>query len=707
MAERFNPTPRTLAENLALEKKIRAMSGAYGKNRSNYGGGAQLRSTFDLEGPESLGANINIPALDGGFGSDDRRNVLGQLGLGASSDPSVQAAIREELKDRTSGSESFNFPVERFSFGPEGNFLGGLMEPQETIFGNTPTGDLPTSGGPTFNSEDNLQEIMADLTRAERQIKDNAILPRFDQELIEGTGEGLATGNIKNVLKSESDEIDALLGNDPVFDDPMGDIAAELAEIEKAKRIKKELIRNETELSEAQTPAEKKYFDTPGGGGRDAAAMSKEKKEKTENNAEKAFIASMDDFVLAARGENPKGPKNKTIEQYKQEFADATGIDVSGKVDNRLALMAGGLSLLQNKAGKDFNVGKMLKSFGEAGEAAMPALTTARNEAKKAGLSAGKFALEMQSSDETKRKTAAEKAMNRAAYYVMPKGEGIGGFIKNMDKAKKQRLNVFELNALTTNPEFDENFEVISAANYTAIATKAMESPEAVENFASTKTKQALFSGDEIDPMFILDVFDVNPNIENGPEYGKISGGSKAHEPVYRALSSSLKALNRADEKLAGAVALVEGGAANTTNQLVSWFKGVGSQLGIVGVEGNSPTEQLQFYLKSLKVENAAAILGEAGKTLSDSDRALVEEIISKLSTVPFNGDNPEVIVAKLKEFRIKIIEKKRNDIKEAYRNLDGFARQDTSALWSDGQWSEDDDAEYKRLVKKYKSKED
>jgi len=276
-----------------------------------------------------------------------------------------------------------------------------------------------------------------------------------------------------------------------------------------------------------------------------------------------------------------------------------------------------------------------------------------------------------------------------------------------MDKAKSQRLNVFELNALTSNPEFDENFEVISASNYTAIATKAMESPEAVENFASTKTKQALFSGDKIDPMFILDVFDVNPNIENGPDYGKISGGPKAHEPVYRALSSSLKALNRADDKLAGAVALAEGGAANTTNQLVSWFKGVGSQLGISGVEGNSPTEQLRFYLKSLKVENAAAILGEAGKTLSDSDRQLVEEIISELSTLPFNGDNPEVIVAKLNEFRVKVIEKKRNDIKEAYRNLDGFARQDTSALWSDGQWSEDDDAEYKRLVKKYKNKED
>jgi len=523
-------------------------------------------------------------------------------------------------------------------------------------------------------------------------IQDNAALPRFDQ--------GLGTGNLnqEEILKAEAAEIDALLGNDPVFDDPMGDIAAELAEIEKAKRIKKELIRNETELSEAQTPAEKKYFDTPGGGGRDAAAMSKE---QTEKRTEEAFIAGMDDFILAARGENPKGPKKKTIEQYKKEFSDATGIDVSGKVDKKSALMAFGLALMKNK-GRD-----ILTELGEAGEKAMPELAAARNEAKQAGLSAGKFALEMQSSDETKRKTAAEKAMNRAAYYVMPKGEGIGGFIKNMDKAKKQRLNVFELNALTTNPEFDENFEVISEANYTAIATKAMEAPEAVENFASTKTQQALFSGDKIDPMFILDVFDVNPNIENGAEYGKISGGSRAHEPVYRALSSSLKALNRADEKLAGAVALAEGGAANTTNQLVSWFKGVGSQLGVSGIEGNSPTEQLQFYLKSLKVENAAEILGEAGKTLSDADRQLVAELIGDLSTLPFTGDNPEVIVAKLKEFRVKIIEKKRNDIKEAYRNLDGFARQDTSALWSDGQWSEDDDAEYKRLVKKYKSKED
>ena len=684
----FNPAPRTDEQNAALINAIKAQSGAFGKNKSNFGLTAGLRSAFDLEGPESLGIMAQIPSLVNSSGDRSafpRSSAIKALNL----DPETERMYLE----KTEGSESLTVPsmFENMSFGPEGNFLGGL---------ELGGGNLTSPSGIEFErvsgGNDNLETIMAELEAARREVKDSGVLPRFDQEVIEGSGKGLSTKNIEKVLEAEAAEIDALLGNNPVFDNPMGDIESLIEQAKSAEQSLKEEERLGIDPPKAPTIASMDEDNRTG-----AAAQEKNQKDQAEDRSEKAFIAGMDDFILAARGENPKGPEKKTIEQYKQEFSDATGIDVSGKVDKKSALMAFGLALMKNK-GRD-----ILTEFGEAGEAAMPELAAARKEAKQAGLSAGKFALEMQSSDESKRKTAAEKAMNRTQYYVMPKGEGVGGFIKNMDKAKSQRLNIFELNALTTNPEFDENFEVISASNYTAIATKAMESPEAVENFASTKTKQALFSGDKIDPMFILDVFDINPNIENGPDYGKISGGSKAHEPVYRALSSSLKALNRADDKLAGAVALAEGGAANTTNQLVSWFKGVGSQLGVGDVEGNSPSEQLGFYLKSLKVENAAAILGEAGKTLSDSDRQLVEEIISSLSTLPFTGDNPELIVAKLKEFRIKVIEKKRNDIKEAYRNLDGFARQDTSALWSDGQWSEDDDAEYKRLVKKYKNKED
>ena len=262
MAEEFNPTPRTLEENLALIKKIRAMSGAYGQNQSNYGGGAQLRSTFDLEGPEALGAGINIPALDDGFGADDRRSVLGRLGYGASDLPSIQSAIRDRLLEKTSGSESFNLPVEKFSFDKEGNFLTGLMEPQNNMFGFPTTGDLPTEGGPTFDVEDDLQTIMADLEAANREIKDNAVLPRFDQELIEGTSDGLSTRNIENVLKAESDEIDALLANNPVFDDPMeiattieesggrGDINEEPGD--RKKYAAEQFRKKEEELANAQ-----------------------------------------------------------------------------------------------------------------------------------------------------------------------------------------------------------------------------------------------------------------------------------------------------------------------------------------------------------------------------------------------------------------------------------------------------------------------
>ena len=87
-------------------------------------------------------------------------------------------------------------------------------------------------------------------------------------------------------------------------------------------------------------------------------------------------------------------------------------------------------------------------------------------------------------------------------------------------------------------------------------------------------------------------------------------------------------------------------------------------------------------------------LLGESGKTLSDADRNLVKELIGDLRLLPFTGDNPQVIAAKLNEFRQKIIVKKRNEVLNAFRNLDGIARQDTSDLWGDSNWSEEDEAE-------------
>jgi len=631
-----------------IDKKVNNMAEPTGNQLAN-----TLKTLFQTEGPESGGTYFEIPSYESSPGG--RLDMFKQIGEKFSpvikqnpSKSGIYQGIADDIKKRTEGADGL------------GIFLDDPFKSSELEF-------------------------------AKREIIKNAGLEDLaNSNLYPSGSEGMSLTK-KKILEDQASRIENMPNNSAAFDESgLDQIAATLAEAQKPS-----FFNAGDAMSAGQAGAlESSLLDSSTSKGPDDGLRGGSFK----NIEEEAFIAGMEDYIKAARGESPTGPKKKTIDHYKEEFSKATGIDVSGKVDKSQALMSFGLALMQNKAGKGFNLGKMLSGIGVAGDAAMPELAAARKEAKQASLSAGKFALEMQSSDESKRKAAAEKAMNRTQYYVMPKGEGVGGFIKNMDKAKSQRLNVFELNALTTNPEFDENYEIISASSYTELAKKALEVPEAKDLFAKTKTDLNLL-GDGANPMFTLSIFDVNPNNENAPDYGKISGGAKAHEPVYRALATSLKSLNAEDAKLAKAVALAEGGAATTPEMILNWAKGVGNKFGFE-IKGNTPTDQLNFFLNKLSVENAAEILGESGKTLSDADRGLVKGLIGELKTI--SGDNPDEIAAKLREFREKIIVKKRNDILNAYRNLDGYARQDTSDLWGDGDWSESDEAELIKLRKSY-----
>ena len=662
-----------------LERQKQAYEN-YAKNPDNRGLGAELRSLFAAEGPEAAGTFVNIPGAD--FSPGGRMSAMMELRDKLNfKNPDALESYLEDIAGRTMGYEGLSIPVE------------GLVQDEGGFFGGG--GPFMSEGGQQFG----FGEDLADLEKARREIQDNAFKT-----------EPIGNLNQKALLEKQAAESNIAareaLGEESAFQpsalDEIGSILSSLDNTETQDTV--------TSVEESTDGIEEILKEITGGGRGKVVEKPGERKaylesgEISQDQIDSGFMAAMDDYIAAARGENPKGPEKKTIEKYKEEFSKATGIDVSGKVDKSSALMAFGLALMQNKAGKGFNVGKMLTSIGTAGEAAMPELAAARKEAKQASLSAGKFALEMQSSDEAKRRAATEKAMNRSSYYVMPKGEGIGGFIKNMDKAKKQRLNVFELNALTTNPEFDQNYEIISDASYTELAAKALEKPEATEYFTKTKSPVNLL-GEGASSIFTFQAFDVNPNLgDDGPQYGKLAGGTKAGDPIYRELISSLKSLNVEDEKLANAVALAEGGAATTPEMLVNWAKGAANKLGF-DVEGNTPTDQLTFFLNKLSVENAADILGESGKTLSDTDRALVKGLIGELKGI--GGDNPDEIAAKLREFRTKIIVKKRNDIMGALRTLDGYTREDYSDLYDDGDWSADDDAEYTRLIKKYRSKED
>ena len=180
------------------------------------------------------------------------------------------------------------------------------------------------------------------------------------------------------------------------------DLYRQLAEIEARAKDKKipdvdfidpslaEANKEQTRISQAKAEeealsAQEKSFDQP------------EPTETAFMEAIKQFMADAGKQDVAVEGET----KKQKLDRYKKEFEEATGIDASGKVDKSRALMAFGLSLMQNRAGSGFNVGRILSSVGEAGEAAMPELNKAIDRADAAKLAAGKYALEQVRSDES------------------------------------------------------------------------------------------------------------------------------------------------------------------------------------------------------------------------------------------------------------------------------------------------------------------
>ena len=113
---------------------------------------------------------------------------------------------------------------------------------------------------------------------------------------------------------------------------------------------------------------------------------------------QKEGVALQDAYMQAMQSISDTPAKGKTLEDYKKEFAEATGIDPSGKIDKSDALMAFGLALLQNRAGKGFSAA--LRGIGQAGEKAQPLLMEAKKQAKAERLAAGKYALDMIKRDE-------------------------------------------------------------------------------------------------------------------------------------------------------------------------------------------------------------------------------------------------------------------------------------------------------------------
>ena len=401
-------------------------------------------------------------------------------------------------------------------------------------------------------------------------------------------------------------------------------------------------------------------------GGLNSMSIS-ESQAVTQKQADEGFLAAMDDFFEAARGAGPAVPEKRTIEEYKKAFSEATGIDTSGNVDKKDALMAFGLALMQNKAGKGFNVGKMLQSVGEAGDKAMPALQRAKALAREGALAGGKYALQTQAADEATRAAGAEKAMNRSSYYVYendPEGKPYGRF----DNGKTVQLNKYELNKLLNDPEFDSKYSFISGAQYNEVLKEKNAIPEYGDQW--DKNEKISLIGDDDGPEIFKVTGARRSSNYKGPRTGNSLQLAESPDEVYRRIMKEQDKVNLLSDQFTTAVSQIQEGV-SIPSQIGSAVTMGLRNLGFNVGDGTTSIKEVKNFLVRVQATNAANILGEAGKTLSDNDRKMVANIVGNMD---FNTATEEELLSKLGYVYEMVVDRSQANIDTALDTLENEA---------------------------------
>jgi len=384
----------------------------------------------------------------------------------------------------------------------------------------------------------------------------------------------------------------------------------------------------------------------------------------SEKIAEDTFKQAMDEFLGMARGASPED-RERTLEDYKKEFAAATGVDISGKVDKSQALMALGLGLMQNRAGKGFNVGKILNAVGQAGEKALPELEKAKNKAQTAALAAGKYALESRGSDRAKDEATEKDLMNRGKYWVYKKGSK-GAEFEGFDNGEFVDLNKYELNKLIENSDFEKQYEFINASDRMAILEKRAEGVDLGDAWDGYE-RISLIGGkaDDVPPELQVLAAAANPNYGGKTPTGYKLG--ETPETVVRRFGELQKSITSGAAKFESLISAIDSGVSIPDQMVSTVYTGL-RNLGFN--VGDQPTDiaQARTMLKEIAVREATNILQESGKTLSDNDRKRVEELVGEISFV--SGD-AALIKKKLKEIYRLTVEKPQENLDRAIDWLD------------------------------------
>ena len=302
-------------------------------------------------------------------------------------------------------------------------------QPQPSLDPNTKLNDIDVMGFgaiPSASSEDLKKSLIPDQSLEKNLVREDNINNR-----IAGLGE---VGSSNMGGKGQGGDPKAGIGGIGV-----GDIGAggnKRAELEAKILEDQQVVEEERGIAGEITGDEI--------GATDPTEAPKSKFQQNQDSLQALFTSAMDEQKQLF-GDLADDTGEKSIEDYKAQFQKATGIDVSGEPDNKMALMSLGLSLMQNKAGKGFNLSNILTSVGEAGEAAMPAFQKAKDDARAGQVAAGKFALQQTQADEkTKLALAKEKRLSLSALSKEFRTKAENRFLK-----KEDHLNQMEQKELT------------------------------------------------------------------------------------------------------------------------------------------------------------------------------------------------------------------------------------------------------------------
>ena len=358
-----------------------------------------------------------------------------------------------------------------------------------------------------------------------------------------------------------------------------------------------------------------------------------------ESAAETAFKSGYDAYLEALGESKDIG----SIEDYKKEFADATGIDISGKVDNSSALMAFGLALMQNKAGKGFNVGNILSSVGAAGEAAQPLMAQAKKEARAGQLAGGKYALEQRKAAKANRQALMEAERDRVNELIKTEAD-----FENQKELKRLQGRI------------DAGIERVKAENAAAAAAA-----KGVDTHLDKTESFSLFQ--DAPDVFKVNAFTENPNLPDGVE-AKLKLTKASVAKLGPQFEASERALQKAEDELVRLTDIVANENITTQAQIGSYLASFGRGFGINTDSELSPVAQAKIILRRIATEEAPAILGEAGKTISDADRERVTDIVGDIGLLA--DADPQVILNKLQNVYKTVVEKGRNNLDTAYNVL-------------------------------------